>query len=63
MDVFPLQRMIATSQEYREDPPRSESQGSETRYLNDPLRPADTWDPIPLVTEEVPVLWDVNARQ
>ena len=63
MAEFPLQRMVATATEYREDPPSQTAQACTTRALNDPLRPEDRWTPIPLVTDEVPVLWEGCTRK
>lgn len=52
-----LQRMALIGQSYQEDPPRSEPTGFTTLDPRHPDYVAPTDVLIPLMTDEIPVLW------
>lgn len=58
---LPLQRQLVTSAGSEEFPPRQIPTGYETRAFNDPEREPDVPVMIPLITDEIPVLWKGGA--
>lgn len=57
MSEFPLQRMALIGASFQEDPPRSGSTGFTTIDPRHPDYVAPTDEIIPLMTDEIPVLW------